>query len=267
MPRFSANLEYLFTEVPFLERFEAAAQAGFRAVEVHWLHGRDVGAIRDELDRTGLVLDAINVYCGDFPAGDRGFAAEPGRRAEFRASIEQAISDTTLLGAPKMHILVGKRNPAMPRAEQLGSVAVSLAWAAERLAAAGKVGLVELLNPYDNPGYIVESMGDVVGLLDAVDSPALAVQFDFYHLQRVSGELIRTFQQVRPKIGHIQVADNPGRNEPGTGEIDYRNVFAAIDASGWTGYVGLEYRPKTSTADSLGWVEAYGYRLEGAPTR
>ncbi|HVA87832.1 MAG TPA: TIM barrel protein [Candidatus Saccharimonadales bacterium] len=263
MPRFSANLEYLFTEVPFIERFGQAASAGFRAVEMHWLHGRDVAAIRAELDRTDLALDAINVFCGDFPAGDRGFAAEPSRRGEFRASVEQAIADATRLGVPKMHILVGKRIPDRSRAEQFGSVAVNLAWAAERLAGAGKVGLIEGLNPIDNPGYLIESMADLVGLLNAVGSPALAIQFDFYHLQRVQGELLRTFARLRDRVGHIQIADAPGRNEPGTGEINYRTVLKAIDEAGYTGYVGLEYRPTGSTEDSLAWIDEYGYHRGG----
>ena len=166
---------------------------------MHWLHGRDVPAIRAELRRTELALDALNVYCGDFAAGDRGFAADPARRSEFRASIKQAILDAATLDAPKMHILVGKRNPAVPRAAQFATVAVNLAWAAERLNAAGKVGLLELLNPYDNPGYLIESTADVAGLLDAVGSPALRIQFDFYHLQRVEGELLRTFARLRDR--------------------------------------------------------------------
>jgi hydroxypyruvate isomerase len=263
MPRFSANLEYLFTDVPFLERFAQAKAAGFRAVEMHWLHGRDVAGVRAQLDATGLALDAINVYCGDFPAGDRGFAADPARREEFRASITQAIADATTLGVPRMHILVGKRTPERSKAEQFGSVAVNLAWAAERLAAAGKLGLIEGLNPNDNPGYLIESMADLEGLLNAVGSPALAIQFDFYHLQRVQGELLRTFARLRDRVGHIQIADAPGRNEPGTGEINYRNVLKAIDDSGYEGYVGLEYRPSGSTLDSLKWVAEYGYSIGG----
>ena len=263
MPQFSANLEYLFTEVPFMERFERAASAAFRAVEMHWLHGRDVTAVRSQLDRTGLALDAINVYCGDFPAGDRGFAADPGRREEFQASITGAIADATMLGVPRMHILVGKRNPERSKAEQFGSVAVNLAWAAERLAEAGKLGLIEGLNPNDNPGYLIESMADLEGLLNAVGSPALAIQFDFYHLQRVQGELLRTFARLRDRVGHIQIADAPGRNEPGTGEINYHAVLKAIDDSAYPGYVGLEYRPSGTTLDSLKWVTEYGYRIDG----
>jgi hydroxypyruvate isomerase len=263
MPRFSANLEYLFTDVPFLERFERAATAGFRAVEMHWLHGRDVAAVRAQLDRTGVALDAINVYCGDFPAGDRGFAADPARREEFRASITQAIANATTLGVPRMHILVGKRTPDRSKAEQFGSVAINLAWAAERLAAAGKLGLIEGLNPNDNPGYLIESMADIEGLLNSVGSPALAIQFDFYHLQRVQGELLRTFARLCDRVGHIQIADAPGRNEPGTGEINYRTVLKAIDDAGYTGYVGLEYRPSGTTEESLRWITEYGYRISG----
>ena len=263
MPRFSANLEYLFTEVPFLDRFERAAAAGFRAVELHWLHGRDVPAIKARLDQTGLVLDAMNVYCGDFGAGDRGFAADPDRRDDFRASIEAAIADATALGIPRMHVLVGKRLADRSKAEQFGSVAVNLAWAADRLTSSGKLGLIEGLNQVDNPGYLIESMADLEGLLNAVASPALAVQFDFYHLQRVQGELVRTFARLCDRVGHIQIADAPGRQEPGTGEINYRRVLEAIDNSGYRGYVGLEYRPSGTTEASLGWIGDYGYRIDG----
>ena len=263
MLRFSANLEFLFGEVPFIDRFEAAAAAGFRAVEIHFVGGRDRGAIEAALARTGLVIDAMNVDCGDFAAGERGFAADPARRAEFRASIDRAIEDAARFRIPRMHILLGRRDPAVSRTAQLGSAAVNLAWAADRLEAAGRIGLIELLNPLDNPGYILESMTDVLGLLDAVGSANLRIQFDVYHLQRVQGELIRTFEHVRDRIGHIQIADAPGRNEPGSGEIDYRTILAAIDAAGYDGYVGLEYRPLRSTVESLAWIESYGYTRGG----
>ena len=258
MPKLSVNLDFLFTDSPYLERFARAAAAGFRSVEIHWGWRADVDAVADALARNGLRLDAMNVFAGDYPGGDRGFAADPGRTDTFRASIEEAIAAATRLGGPKMHILAGKRIPDLDLAEQFEALVENYAWAAERLGDAGRLGLVELLNPIDNPGYIMESMADVEELLDAVDSPSLRIQFDFYHLQRTEGELIPTLRRLADRIGHIQIADSPGRNQPGTGEINYRNVLAAVDEVGYEGYVGLEYRPKGTSEESLRWIEEYG---------
>lgn len=262
MPRLSANLDFLFTDVPFLERFGRAAAAGFRTVECHWSWRADPAAMADALRANGLRLDAMNVWGGDYPGGDRGYAADPGRTEAFQESLEEALAAARTLGGssggPKLHILAGKRLPDLDIGDQFEALVEHYSWAAERLGDEGRLGLIELLNPVDNPGYILESMADVVELLDAVDSPDLRIQFDVYHLQRTEGELIPTIRRLADRIGHVQIADAPGRNEPGTGEINYRAVLAAVDAAGYDGHVGLEFRPTGRTEDALAWIEEYG---------
>jgi hydroxypyruvate isomerase len=265
MLRFSPNLEFLFIEVPFMERFARARAAGFDTVEMHWVAPRGVGAIEDALRTNGLTLDAFNVEVGDFSKGDRGWAADgsPGAEERFRATIDQAAEHAARLGNRKCHVLSGKRNPDESHESQLARIQDRLAWAGERLATVGVTPVTELLNPYDNPGYVIESIADVERLVDGVGSDRLRIEFDFYHLQRVQGELLNTYRRLYDKVGHIQIADAPGRNEPGTGEIDHRNVLAAVEASGYAGHIGLEYRPKTTTDAALVWIEQYGYSRGG----
>ena len=263
MLHFSPNLEFLFVEVPFMERFERAREAGFDTVEMHWVKPRGVGAIADALEANGLTLDAFNVEVGDFSKGDRGYAADPNGEAAFRATIEDAAEHASRLGNRKVHVLSGKRNPDESHESELARIQDRLAWAGERLAQVGVTPVTELLNPYDNPGYVIQSIGDVERLVDGVGPDHLRIEFDFYHLQRVHGELLNTYKRLYPKVGHIQIADAPGRNEPGTGEIDHRNVLAAVEASGYQGHIGLEYRPKTTTDAALTWIEQYGYRRGG----
>jgi hydroxypyruvate isomerase len=265
MLRFSPNLEFLFVEVPFLERFAKARAAGFDTVEMHWVASRGAAAIEERLRANGLTLDAFNVEVGDFSKGDRGWAADgtPGSEERFRATIDQAAEHAARLGNRKVHVLSGKANPAEDHASQIARVQDRLAWAGERLAQVGVTPVTELLNPYDNPGYVIWSIGDVERLVDGVGPDRLRIEFDFYHLQRVSGELLNTYQRLFPKVGHIQIADAPGRNEPGTGEIDHRNILAAVEASGYDGHIGLEYRPKTTSDAALTWIEQYGYTRGG----
>ena len=265
MLRFSTNLEFLFVEVPFMERFARAREAGFDTVEMHWVAPRGAAAIESALRAEGLTLDAFNVEVGDFASGDRGWAADgsPGAEDRFRATIDQAADHAARLGNRKVHVLAGKSNSAEDHGSQLARIRDRFAWAAERLATVGVTPVTELLNPYDNPGYAIESIADVEWLVDGVGPENLKIEFDFYHLQRVQGELLNTYRRLFPKVGHIQIADAPGRNEPGTGEIDHRNVLAAVDASGYAGHIGLEYRPKTTSDAALTWIEQYGYRRGG----
>ena len=258
MPRLSVNLDFLFAEVPFLERFERAAAAGFSSVECHWSWRGQVSEVSAALKAAGLRLDAMNVYGGEYVNGDRGFASDPGRMAAFQEGLEEALEAAAVLGGPKLHILAGNRLEDLDVAEQYEAMVASYAWAAERLADTGRLGLIELLNPVDNPQYILESMDDVEELIDAVESPDLRIQFDIYHLQRTSGEIIPTIRRVRDRIGHVQIADAPGRNQPGTGEINYRTVLATLDEVAYEGRVGLEYRPLGPTDASFGWIEEFG---------
>jgi hydroxypyruvate isomerase len=268
MLRLSPNLEFLYVELPFLERFDAARKAGFDTVEMHWVAAPGRGgatSIGTALRDAGLTLDAFDAEVGDLSKGDRGWAADGthGGEERFRASIEEAAANATALGTRKVHVLAGLRNPSEDRETQLARVTDRFAWAAERLNAAGITPVTELLNPYDNPGYVIESIADVERFVDAIGADKIRIEFDFYHLQRVSGELLNTYRRLLPKTGHIQIADAPGRNEPGTGEIDYRNVLAAVDASGYDGHIGLEYRPKTTTEAALAWIEDYGLSRGG----
>jgi hydroxypyruvate isomerase len=263
MLRFSPNLEFLFVEVPFMERFERARAAGFDTVEMHWVAPRGVEAIAAALTDNGLTLDAFNVEVGDFSKGDRGYAADPAGEEAFRATIRQAADHAARLGNRKVHVLAGRRNAAESRESQLARIADRFAWASDHLSTVGVTPVTELLNPYDNPGYVIESIADVEHLVDTVGPHRLRIEFDFYHLQRVQGELLNTYRRLFDRVGHIQIADAPGRNEPGTGEIDHRNVLAAVEASGYAGHIGLEYRPKTTSDAALAWIENYGYRRGG----
>src|SRR4051812_8955913 len=265
MLRFSPNLEFLFVEVPFMERFAKAREAGFDTDEMHWVAPRGAAAIEEQLRAHGLTLDAFNVEVGEFSKGDRGHAADASQGADdrFRASIEQAAEHATRLGNRKVHVLAGKAQADEDHATTIARIRDRFAWAAERLSQAGVTPVTELLNPYDNPGYAIESIADVEGLVDAIGPDKLRIEFDFYHLQRVHGELLNTYRRLLPKVGHIQIADAPGRNEPGTGEIDHRNILAAVDESGYDGHIGLEYRPKTTSEAALEWIEQYGYTRGG----
>lgn len=258
MPKLSANVDFLFNEVPFLERFAHAAAHGFTSVECHWSWRGRVAEVADALSSAGLRLDAMNVHGGDYPGGERGFASDPGGTGAFREALEEALEAAAALGGPKLHILAGNAIADLRRDAQMDALVKHYSWAAGRLADAGRLGLIELLNPVDNPIYILESIRDVESLLDAVGSPDLRIQFDVYHLQRTSGEIIPTIRRVADRIGHVQIADAPGRHQPGTGEIDYRNVLAALDEVGYDGHVGLEYRPTGPTDQSFGWIEEYG---------
>jgi hydroxypyruvate isomerase len=260
MPRFAANLSMLFTEYPFPERFDRAAAAGFAAVEFLFPYGEDVPGIRDALTRNGLEQVLFNLPAGDFAAGDRGMANDPARVEEFRDGVAMALEIASLLGCTRLNCLSGIRRADLPIEAQLGALAENLAYAAEQAQTAGVRQLVEPLNRFDAPGFMLGTTGDVVAMLDRVGHPNLFLQFDVYHCQRVEGNLVETFRLHQPRVGHVQIADSPARHEPGTGEINYPFVFAALDEAGYDGWVSLEYRPKTGTEASLGWLTEWGYR-------
>jgi hydroxypyruvate isomerase len=259
MPRFAANLTMLFTEVPFLDRFERAAKAGFDAVEFLFPYAFETAAIRDRLRANGLTLVLHNLPAGDWDGGERGIACLPGREAEFRDGVARAIEVGSALGVPQINCLAGKA-PAGVADEVLRAVFVAnLRHAAAELKRAGIKLLVEPINTYDIPGFWLNRTAQAIGLIDEVASDPSAdnlfVQYDIYHAQRSEGELIATMRKHLAHIAHIQLADNPGRNEPGSGEIHYDNVFAALDAMGYTGWIGCEYKPATTTEAGLGWLD------------
>jgi hydroxypyruvate isomerase len=261
VPRFSANLGLLWSELPLPERFGAAARAGFDAVEYMFPYDFDPEDLSGRLQESGVRQDLFNLPAGDFDAGERGVAVDPGRRDEFRAGVEQALRYADVLECRKLNCLAGLRVPGVPWDDQFACLVENLRYAADRVGTEGGTLHLELLNATDAPGFFVDSVPVVVRLLDAVDSPHLRFQFDVYHLQRTSGDLVVTIRELGGRIGHYQVADAPDRHEPGTGEIAYPFVFEAIDATGYDGFVGLEYRPSGRTDDSFAWIEKYGYTL------
>jgi hydroxypyruvate isomerase len=253
MPRFAANLTMLFTEHPFLDRFERAAAAGFEAVEFLFPYAHPAQEIKDRLDANGLTLVLHNLPAGDWDAGERGIACHPDRVQEFRAGVARAIAYAQVLGVPQLNCLAGKV-PAGVGADVLRSTfAANLRHAAAEFKKAGLKLLIEPINSFDIPGFYLNTTAQALSLLDEVGADNAFVQYDIYHAQRMEGELAATMQKHLPRIGHIQLADNPGRNEPGTGEINYAFLFAHLDRIGYGGWIGCEYKPAAGTEAGLGW--------------
>jgi hydroxypyruvate isomerase len=253
MPRFAANLTMLFNEVPFLDRFERAAKAGFTAVEFLFPYAWPAAEIKSRLDAHGLTLVLHNLPGGDWDAGERGIACQPDRVEEFRAGVAKAITYAKALGVPQLNCLAGKA-PAGVDAAVLRQVFVdNLRFAAGELKAAGLKLLIEPINTFDIPGFFLNTTAQAVAILDDVGADNAFVQYDIYHAQRMEGELAATMQKNLARIGHIQLADNPGRHEPGTGEINYAFLFAHLDRIGYQGHIGCEYKPATTTEAGLGW--------------
>ena len=256
MPRFAANLTMLFTEQPFMDRFEAAARAGFQAVEYLFPYAYERHELLAALRTNGLKQVLHNLPAGDWEAGERGIACHPDRVQEFRDGVTKAIAYASALDCPRVNCLVGKL-PAGVSAEQAQATLVeNLRFAAQALQAEGIELLVEPINPFDIPGFFLNRTDQALALLDAVGSPNLRIQYDIYHAQRTEGEIGQTLAKHLPRIGHIQLADNPGRGEPGTGELNYAWLFRHIDAIGYDGWIGCEYKPRGRTEDGLGWREA-----------
>lgn len=255
MPRFAANLTMLFNELPFLERFDAAARAGFEAVEFLFPYAFKASEIRNRLDASGLKLVLHNLPAGDWDAGERGIAILPDRVGEFRRGVGQAIEYARVLGVPQLNCLVGKTPADADDAVLRQTLVANLRHAAAELERAGLKLLVEPINTFDIPGFHLNRTDQALALFDEVGSDNLFLQYDIYHMQRMEGELAATMKQHLARIAHLQLADNPGRNEPGTGEIDYRFLFDWIDRIGYAGWIGCEYKPATDTVAGLGWRE------------
>lgn len=255
MPRFAANLSLLFTELPFLDRFEAAARAGFRGVEFLFPYDWPAADIRARLDAHGLELVLHNLPPGDWGAGERGIACHPDRVAEFRAGVGLAIDYALALGARQLHCMAGIAPEAVAAPLVHRTLVENLGWAARELHSADLRLLVEPINTFDFPGYWLCRTAQALALMDEVGANNLMLQYDIYHAQRMEGELTATLTEHLGRIGHIQIADTPGRHEPGTGEINYAFVLAQIDRLGYQGWVGCEYRPQRSTTQGLEWRE------------
>lgn len=256
MPRFAANLTLLFDDAPFLDRFERAARAGFEAVEFQLPYAHPAAAIRERLDRHGLVCVLHNLPAGDWDAGERGIACLPGREAEFRDGVARAIDYARALGVPRLNCLAGLAPAGVAPARLHEVFVANLRYAAAALRAEGLALLVEPINTHDMPGFFLSRTAQALAVIDEVGADNLFVQYDCYHAQRMEGELVGTLRRHLTRIGHVQVADNPGRHEPGSGEIAYGYVFDALDRLGYDGWVGCEYRPRGRTEDGLGWIAA-----------
>ena len=255
MPRFAANLSMLFTEHPFLDRFERAAKAGFEAVEFLFPYAHAAEDIKQRLDAHRLTLVLHNLPAGDWDAGERGIACHPDRTQEFRQGVGKAIEYASVLGVPQLNCLAGKA-PVGVSADALRKTFIAnLQYAAAELNKAGLRLLIEPVNTFDIPGFYLSGTAHALSILDEVGADNAFVQYDIYHAQRMEGELAATMEKHLSRIGHIQLADNPGRNEPGTGEINYHFLFDHLDRIGYRGWIGCEYKPKNETSSGLGWLE------------
>ena len=258
MVRFCANLSMLFGDVPFLERFGRAKAAGFDAVEFQFPYEFKPEEIRSRLGEHGQDLVLFNFPAGDFAAGDRGLANDPTRIEAFQESMAKAMAYARVLKPAKMNCMAGKRLDAVDDDVQWSTLIGNLRTAADFAAAEGVLLVTEPLNPFDAPGFYLPNPSD--GFRAVMDSghPNLKVEYDIYHAQRTEGNVVETIASNIAHIGHIQLADAPDRHEPGTGEIEWAPVFAAIDAAGYDDWIGLEYKPSTPrTEDSLGWMKEY----------
>ena len=257
MPNFAANLTMMFNEVDFLDRFAAAANAGFKGVEYLFPYDYEAAELAEKLEEHGLTQVLHNLPAGDWAAGERGIACHPDRVGEFREGVGKAIEYATALKCPQVNCLAGVA-PGGVSGEELASTLVgNLKFAAEQLKAAGIRLLIEPINTIDIPGFMLNYPEQARGIIERVGSDNLFLQHDLYHMQIMQGDLARNIERNRDIIRHIQIADNPGRHEPGSGEINYPYLFNYLDETGYEGWIGCEYVPATTTDEGLSWIEPF----------
>lgn len=260
MPKFCANLSMLYPELPFLDRFAAAAADGFQGVEYIGPYDHPAEDIAAILKRQNLSQVLFNLPCGDWSAGERGILCLPDRRAEFRDGVETALRYAKALGCQQINCLTGIA-PAGAKAADLDATMIeNLTYAAPRMAEAGVRLLLEPVNTRDIPGFHCATVEHALRIIEAVDHPNLWLQYDFYHAQIMQGDLMPTFERHQHRIAHVQIADHPGRHEPGTGEINHGYLLGRLDGLGYEGWVGCEYKPKAGTSEGLGWMKTVGAR-------
>ncbi|AWM29108.1 MAG: hydroxypyruvate isomerase [Sinorhizobium fredii] len=264
MPRFAANLTMLFNEAPFLDRFALAAKAGFEGVEYLFPYEFEKKALRTALERNGLTQVLHNLPAGDWSRGERGIAILPDRVDEFRRGVASAIDYATALDCKQVNCLVGIAPDGVPDSTLRTTLVANLKLAATELGKHGIRLLIEPINRFDIPGFYLNTVSQAASIIEEVGSDNLFIQYDLYHQQRTEGELIGTYKRYSDRIAHVQLADNPGRNEPGTGEINYPFVFDALEKAGYAGWIGCEYKPLTTTAEGLGWLGAEHKRNQSA---
>ena len=257
MPKFASNLSMMFNEVPFLERFGAAAQAGFQAVEFLFPYEHPAEAIADELRKHNLQVVLFNMPPGNWSGGERGMACIPGREADFRAGVDQALAYATALCIPRLHAMAGIAPPDADRAACRATLIDNLKYAADRLAPHNITVLLEAINSRDIPGFFINTQAESHEICTAVGSPNLKMQMDLYHIQVMEGDIATKLRKYAAHCGHIQIAGAPQRNEPDTGEVRYEYLFQVLDEIGYEGWLGCEYRPAAKTADGLGWFKEY----------
>ncbi len=258
MPKFAANLSMMFNEVPFPERFAAAAQAGFKAVEFLFPYDHPAIEVAGWLRQNGLKNALFNMPPGNWAAGERGIASLPGREAEFKAGVDKAIEYALALGTPTLHAMAGLLAAGADRQAHRAVFVANLRLAAQALAKHGLTLVIEPINTRDMPGFFLNYQADAHAIREEVGEPNLKVQMDFYHAQIMEGDLSMKFRKYFDHIGHIQIASVPARHEPDEGELDYPQLFKLLDEAGYAGYVGCEYKPRAKTEDGLSWFKAQG---------
>jgi hydroxypyruvate isomerase len=257
MPRFSANLTFLYTDLTLLDRFAAARKSGFKGVEYMSPYEETKGDLAARLRDHGLAQVLFNVPAGNWSGGERGIAIFPDRVDEFRRGVHQAIEYADALGCGLINCLAGVAPKDADVAALRKTLVGNLAYAAAEMAKAKIKLLIEPINTRDIPGFFLTRTDQALGLIEEVGSDNLFVQYDIYHMQIMEGDLARTMQANLPRIAHIQLADNPGRHEPGTGEINYPFLCGHLDEIGYAGWIGCEYKPLTDTVAGLGWMKPY----------
>jgi hydroxypyruvate isomerase len=257
MPRFAANLSMMFNEVPFLDRFALAAKAGFKGVEFLFPYEHPAAEIASRLKNNGLQQVLFNAPAGDFAKGERGMAAIPGKQAAFRDSIKLALEYATTLACPRLHIMAGLKPEGVAHDTLTAVYGANLAYAAEECAKVGVKPIIEPINHRDIPGFFLNTTDQAAAIIAAVGPEKLGMQFDLYHCQITEGDVVKRVEKHLPLIAHMQVADTPGRHEPGTGEVNWPFVFKTIDALGFRGWIGCEYRPAGETLAGLSWFAPY----------
>lgn len=257
MPNFSANLSFLYQELPFLERFAAAARDGFGALEYLGPYAEPKEKVADALGASGLVQALFNVPSGDWAGGERGIACLPDRVEEFRQGVAQALDYAAALKCPQVNVISGLVPDGADLAVLEDTLVDNLRYAVARCSDAGVRLLIEPINLRDIKGFFLSTTDHAERILERVGSDNLYIQYDFYHMQIMQGDLIPTFARLQERIAHVQIADNPGRGEPGTGEINYGFILSELDRLGYDGWVGCEYKPRAGTSEGLGWMKPF----------
>jgi len=255
VPKFAANLTMMFNEVPFLERFAAAAKAGFKGVEFLFPYEHPADEIAQQLKENCLENVLFNMPPGDWARGERGLASLPGREDEFRAGVDKAIQYAKVLGTPRLHVMAGLLPEGAERARHRDAYIANLRHACDMTSRQGIEVMIEPINTRDMPGYFLNTQADAHAIREEVGAANLKVQMDFYHVQIVEGDIAMKVRRYLPHIGHIQVAGVPGRHEPDTGEVNYGYLFRLLDELGYAGWIGCEYRPAKGTVEGLGWMQ------------